>query len=134
MYVYDTDPPNVPMKSIVISNITSSSFVVQLDEMESAEWLDVIWWEDGSTARESITTQTSTTIRGLISNTKYNVIITAGNNCGSVANLSVTTLMVGSPVPILTMMTTTTTMSNSLTMSSSTISATTTPTGSRIIL
>ena len=130
------------MNTNMISNITSTSFVVLLDEVDDADWFNVLWWEDGGSARENITTQTSITIRGLTPNTKYYVNITAGNICGSVVNndtLSVTTLMIGSPVhtgilTILTMITTTTTMPNSLTMSSSTISSTPTPTGSRIIL
>ena len=72
------------MNTILISNITSISFVVQLDEVYDADWFNVFWREDGVSARENITTQTSITIRGLTPNTKYYVNITAGNICGSV--------------------------------------------------
>ena len=145
-FIYDTGPPIISMNTNMISNITSTSFVVLLDEVDDADWFNVLWWEDGGSARENITTQTSITIRGLTPNTKYYVNITAGNICGSVVNndiLSVTTLMIGSPVPIVTMMTTATTMSNSLTMSSSTIitsstgitfCTTTKPSGGKITL
>ena len=127
------------MNTNMISNITSTSFVVLLDEVDGADWFNVLWWDDGGSARENITTRTTITIIGLTPNTKYYVNITAVNICGSFVNsdiLSVTTVMIGLPVPtgIITMITTMTTMSNSLTMSSSTISTTPTPTGSRIIL
>ena len=136
-YLCDTGPPIISMNTNMISNITSTSFVVLLDEVDDANWFNMLWWEDGSSAREDITTQTSITISGLTPNTKYYVNITAGNICGSVVNsdiLSFTTLMIESPVPILTMMTTKTSMPNSLTMSSAAISTTPIPTGSRIIL
>jgi len=122
------------MNTILISNITSTSFVVQWDVVDDTDWFNVLWWEDGGSVRENITTRTSITIRGLAPNTKFNVNITAGNICGSVVNsdiLSVTTLMIESHVPVLTLMTTTATMSNSLTMitSSTMISSTARPSG-----
>ena len=136
-YLCDTGPPIISMNTNMISNITSTSFVVLLDEVDDADWFNVLWWEDGGSARENITTQTSITIRGLTPNTKYYVNITAGNICGSVINndtLSVTTLMIESPVSILTVMTTATTMANSLAVFRSTIYTPPTPTGNRITL
>jgi len=116
VFVYDTGPP----MNIRFSDITSTSFVVQWDEVVDADWFNVLWWEDGGSTRENITTRTNITIRGLTPNTKYFVSIAAGNICGSVVNsdiLSVTTLIIGSPVPILTVITIATTMSTMITSS-----------------
>jgi len=38
--------------NIRFSDITSTSFVVQWDEVDDADWFNVLWWEDGGSARE----------------------------------------------------------------------------------
>ena len=42
LYVYDTGPSSISMNTILISNITSISFVVQLDEVYDADHVNRI--------------------------------------------------------------------------------------------
>ncbi|XP_065910714.1 tyrosine-protein kinase receptor TYRO3-like isoform X2 [Dysidea avara] len=77
-----TGPPGTPM-NIRVSNITSTSFVVQWDEVDDVHWYIVNWKDDGGSVRESTTSLTSHTITQLSPNTTYNVTVTTGNICGS---------------------------------------------------
>jgi len=116
--------------NIRVSDITSTSFVVHWDEVDDANQYHINWSSAGASSRE-VTSQTSYTITGLIPNTTYYVTITSVNSCGFFTDnytLSVTTPMIGSPVPVIT--TTGLTIPNSF-MTSSII---TRPTGSRITL
>jgi len=117
--------------NIRVINITSTSFVVQWNEVDDTNQYYINWSSAGDSSRGVTTSQTSHTMTGLIPNTTYYVTIISVNSCRFVTDLSVTTLMVGSLVPTLTMITTTTlTIPNSFMMSSIIMR----PTGSNITL
>jgi len=106
--LYFVGPPDTPM-NITVIDITSTSFVIQWKEVDDANQYYINWSSAGDGSRE-VTSQTSCTITGLIPNTTYYVTITSVNSCGFVIDnytLSVTTLMIGSPVPVITTMLTT---------------------------
>ncbi|XP_065890845.1 uncharacterized protein [Dysidea avara] len=77
-----TGPPGTPI-NIRVSEISSTSFVVQWDEVDDADHYIVNWRDDGGSVRESTTSLISITITQLSPNTTYNVTVTAGNICGS---------------------------------------------------
>ena len=82
MYLDTTGPPGTPI-NIRVSEISSTSFVVQWDEVDDADHYIVNWRDDGGSVRESTTSLISITITQLSPNTTYNVTVTAGNICGS---------------------------------------------------
>ena len=110
MYLDTTGPPGTPM-NIRVSNITSTSFVVQWDEVDDADHYIVNWRGDGS-VRESTTSRTSHTISHLSPNTTYNVTVTAGNICGSgtVSDILIVTsnvaILIGPSITTLSLVTT----------------------------
>ncbi|XP_065911030.1 uncharacterized protein [Dysidea avara] len=121
--------PSTPI--LLVSNITSTSFVVQWDEVNGADYY-IVNWRGGSNVRESIS-QTSIIITQLSPNTTYNVTVTAGNICGSgrvsdilivttngpsISSVTTTTSSISSMVA----MATTTTLSSSM-MNTSPISS-----------
>jgi len=98
MHIYcvsDLGLPGRPM-NVRYSDVNSTSFFVQWDEVDGADQYIVRWRNGSSSVREAVTSQTSHNITGLTPNTTYNVTITARNSCGLGTNnytLSVTTLM-----------------------------------------
>ena len=115
MYLDTTGPPGTPI-NIRVSEISSTSFVVQWDEVDDADYYIVNWRNDGGSVRESTTSLTSTIITQLTPNTTYNVTVTAGNICGSgrvsdilIVNTNVT-LLVGPSITTLSLVTSSTMM------------------------
>ena len=114
MCICTTGPPGTPM-NIRISGITSTSFVVQWDEVDDAKLYCVQWRDDGGSvrSRESKPPRTSITITQLSPNTTYNVTayVTAGNICetGPVSDILIVTtnmtILVGPLSSMLTMAT-----------------------------
>ncbi|XP_065897604.1 mucin-17-like isoform X2 [Dysidea avara] len=79
---FSSGPPGTPM-NIRFHDITSTSFVVQWDEVDDADHYIVNWRDDGGSVRESTRLLASITITQLSPNTTYSVTVTAGNICGS---------------------------------------------------
>ncbi|XP_065910776.1 receptor-type tyrosine-protein phosphatase H-like isoform X2 [Dysidea avara] len=104
-------PPGTPL-NIRISGITSTSFVVQWDEVDDAKLYCVQWRDDGSSvrSRESNPSRTSITIKQLSPNTIYNVTVTVGTcRSGTVSDFLIVTtnvtILVGPLSSLLTMAT-----------------------------
>ena len=87
--------------NIRFSEITSTSFDIQWDKVDDADWYIVIWRDDGGSVNQSTT---SVTVPQLSPNTTYSVTVTAGNLCGSgtasdILNVTTNvTLLVGSSI------------------------------------
>ncbi|XP_065910952.1 uncharacterized protein [Dysidea avara] len=113
--------PSTPI--LLVSNITGTSFVVQWDEVNGADYY-IVNWRGGSNVRESIS-QTSITITQLSPNTTYNVTVTAGNICGSgiVSDILIvttnSTILVGPSISS-SVMTTTSSISSMVAMATTT--------------
>ena len=67
--------------NIRFSYITTTSFVVQWDEVDHADNYTVNWRSGNGVGEKTIKSRTCT-VRGLTPNTKYNVTVTTSNKCG----------------------------------------------------
>ena len=121
--VYTTGPPGIPL-NIRFSNITSTSFVVQWDEVDDADQYDITVKRKGNETATSQTSHTSRTVTGLTPNTIYELTVIATNGCGRSA-MSNSTFMVTPNV-------TTFIRPSVSVMMSSVVDRATTPTGNNI--
>jgi len=76
-----TGTPGAPV-NIRFSDITTTSVVVQWDDVDNAYHYVLNWNDDDGAGREAVIAQTSRTIAGLTPNTVYSVTVFARNVCG----------------------------------------------------
>ena len=76
-----TGTPGAPV-NIRFSDITTTSVVVQWDDVDNAYHYVLNWNDDDGAGREAMTARTSHTITGLTPNMVYRVTVFARNVCG----------------------------------------------------
>ena len=106
-------PPGTPM-NIIVSNTTSTSFVVQWNKVDDVFWYFVNLSYDGGSVNESSQT-TSQTITGLTPGTMYCVTVTATNSCGRSSDFIIATTLIKPSTPSSSFVITATMVSMSLT-------------------